>query len=118
MAVATLEPDSLKHFSIGPIDYPSLSTTELLLTAGIDLAFPTLTAQQRDALESEVLGRTLTREVALNDAAEAAAAYILALRIRDRTLAPKALMDDLEKVLILCRRFPILSDTLRKRYAD
>ncbi len=117
VAVAVLDPDALKYIPDSLIDYPALSTTELLLAAGIDLAFRALAPLQRDTLESEILSRTLTLEVAVNDAAEAAAAYILALRIRDRTLAPKALMDDLEKVLILCRRFPLLSDTLRRRYA-
>jgi hypothetical protein len=116
VALVILAPDALKHIPDNPIDYPALSTTELLLAAGIDLAFRILAPQQRDALENEFLSRTLTREVAVNDAAEAAAVYILALRIRDRTLAPKALIDDLEKVLILCRRFPLLSDTLRTRY--
>jgi hypothetical protein len=115
-AVAILDADALRHIPEAPLDYTSLDAADLLLAAGIDFTFRVLTPQHRDTLERELLSRTLTRPVAVNDAAEAAAAYILAHRIRDRTLAPKALMDDLEKVLILCRRFPLFSDTLRRRH--
>jgi hypothetical protein len=115
-AVAIVDHDALRHLPSQSLDVPNMSVAELLLVAGIDLAFRCLDPDHAQDIESALLDRILTRPVPLNDVTEAAAAYISALRIRDRTLAPKALMDDLEKVLILCRRFPLLSDTLRKRY--
>lgn len=115
-AVTIIDHDALRHLPVLSLDVPNLSAAELLLVTGIDLAFGCLDPDLAQDVERALLDRTLTRPVPLNDVAEAAAAYISALRIRDRTLAPKALMDDLEKVLILCRRFPLVSDALRKRY--
>jgi hypothetical protein len=115
-AVAIVDHDALRHLPNQPLDVASLTVAELLLVTGIHLTFRCLDLSLAVIVEKELLDRILTRPVPLNDVTEAAAAYISALRIRDRTLAPKALMDDLEKVLILCRRFPLLPDTLRKRY--
>lgn len=115
-AVAIVDHDALRRLPTQTFDIPNLSVAELLLMAGIDLAFRYLGPDLTQAIESALLDCILTRQIVLNDVTEATAAYISALRIRDRTLAPKAMMDDLEKVLILCRRFPLLSDTLRKRY--
>lgn len=115
-AVTIIDHDALRYLPSQSLDVPNLSVAELLLVTGIDLAFRCLEPDLAQVAESALLDRILTRPVPLNDVTEAAAAYISALRIRDRTLAPKALMDDLEKVLILCRRFPLMSDTLRKRY--
>jgi hypothetical protein len=115
-AVAIVNHDALRHLPNQTLDVPNLSVAELLLVAGIDLAFQYLDPDLAQVIESALLDRILTQRIVLNDVTEATAAYISALRIRDRTLAPKAMMDGLEKVLILCRRFPLLSDTLRKRY--
>lgn len=115
-AVAIIDHDALRHLPSQSLDVPNLSVAELLLVTGIDFAFRCLEPDLAQAAESALLDRVLTCPVPVNDVTEAAAAYISGLRIRDRTLAPKALMNDLEKVLILCRRFPLLSDALRKRY--
>lgn len=115
-AVGIIDRDALRLLPVLSLDVPNLSAAELLLVSGINLAFGTLELSLAQAVESALLDRILTRPVDLHDAAEAAAAYISVLRIRDRTLAPKALMDDLEKVIILCRRFPLMSDALKKRH--
>lgn len=115
-AVTIIDHEAMRHLPVLSLDVQNLSSAELLLMTGIEFAFGCLDRSLVEAVESALLDRILTRPLPLNDVTEAAAAYVSALRIRDRTLAPKALMDDLEKVLILCRRFPIMSDTLRKRY--
>lgn len=117
-AIKIIDEDALQVDPEQSLDLPNLSVEELLLVTGIDLAFGCLGTDQRKTAENIFLDRILTRPIPINDVAEAAATYISMLRIRDRTLAPKALVDDLEKLLIICRRFPLMVDTLRKRYGQ
>lgn len=115
-AVAIMNHDAVRDLPNQLSDIANLTVSELLLITGVDLTFRCLDLSVASVFEDELLNRILTKPIPLNDVTEAAAAYISALRMRDRTLAPKALIDNLEKVLILCRRFPLLSDTLRKRH--
>ncbi|MFA6243348.1 MAG: hypothetical protein WC655_20585 [Candidatus Hydrogenedentales bacterium] len=115
VALALLDREVAENQHLDLIDLPDLATTELILVAGIGIAFPNLSPVPPDDLERELLGRVLTHEIAVNDAAEAATLFAFAQRVRDRLLAPKSLIDDLDKITILCRRFPLFADTMRTR---
>jgi hypothetical protein len=115
VGLALLNREAAEDQHLHPIDLSQIGTTEIILMAGIDVAFPNLSPISRNDLERELLQRVLTQEIAINDPAEAATLYVFASRISDSLLAPKSLIDDLDKVTLLCRRFPTFADTMRTR---
>ena len=115
VALGLLDREAAEGQRLDLIQLSHLATTELILAVGIDLAFPHFSPISRDDLERELLDKVITQEIAINDAAEAATIYAFAIRIRERLLTPRSLMDDLDKVSILCRRFPLFADTMRMR---
>ncbi len=114
-ALALLDPDAANKVSAPATPFAEIVTSELLLAATIDIAFPCLTTARREELDQSLQERMLSQGLGIGDAAEAAGAHLFALRVNDRLLAPKALMNHLDLVLTLCRRFPLLADTMRTR---
>lgn len=98
-------------------DYNTLPMPDLVLLAALALAFPSEGVLEIHDIEGALQTRILREAISISDVTSAAALCVLAERLIDRfTLAPQT-STPLEKVEALCRRFPLLSHALQKRYA-
>ena len=99
-------------------DYQTLPMQDLILLAALALAFPSEGVLEIHDIEAALQTKILREAISISDVASAAALGVLAERLIDRfTLGPQT-STPLEKVEALCRRFPLLSHALQKRYAD
>ncbi|WP_411034748.1 hypothetical protein [Shinella sp. BYT-45] len=114
-AISLLDREGAAKINAPDTPFSEISTQELLLAAAIDFAFPSLATERHEELDHALQERMLSKGLTIGDAAEAAAAHVFAHRVNDRLLVPKALMNDLDLVLSLCRRFPLFADTMRAR---
>jgi hypothetical protein len=97
------------------LDPNSLATPELILAAGIDLGFAQGSIIDRDIIEGALVSRLLVDRFPINDAAEAATILISFQRIIDRIALGSPETTPTERVLSLCRRFPLFVERLQKR---
>jgi hypothetical protein len=97
------------------LDLNSLATPELILAAGINLGFGQGSIIDRDIIEGVLVSRLLVDRFPINDAAEAATILISFQRIIDRIALGSRETTPTERVLSLCRRFPLFVERLQKR---
>jgi hypothetical protein len=98
-----------------PVDMETLSTPELVIAAGVDMAFTQSSLLSRDAIEQELVSRLLKGQIAVNDAAEASTVFILFNRVIDRIALVGGETTPVDMVMGLCRRFPLFVERLRNR---
>lgn len=115
IALRLLDPNISENQNIDNIELSHLSLGEIILVMGIDFAFPNLSPVAPTDLEYELLDKVLTQRITINDAVEAATIYAFSLRVKTQLLAPQSIIDDFEKIIILCRRFPLFANTMRAR---
>ena len=114
-AFSLLDSDSASKITPPDTPFSEIATSDLLLAAAIDFAFPSLTTERHEQLDLALQERMFVKGLTVGDAAEAAAAHVFAQRVNDRLLAPTAQVNDLDLVVTLCRRFPRFADTMRAR---
>lgn len=91
----------------------ALNSAELLLVNGINLAFGLLVPQHE--IDNALLQHLLTREVVLSDISDAASIYITLKRLVDNMALGGGSASTIDRVLTLCRRFPLFVEQLKQR---
>jgi len=95
---------------------PELTTSELCFEAALGFLFANHPIIDLKAAEEEIVERVLKEPVRTQDAAEAAAIYVVLRRAVDRTvLSPSPNGDVVAQVALLCRRFQLFVDRLQHR---
>ena len=98
-------------------DYQTLPMPDLILLSALALAFPSEGVLEIHDIEAALQTKLLREAISISDVASAAALSGFAERLIDRfSLGPQS-STTLEKVEALCRRFPLLSHALQRRYA-
>lgn len=96
------------------LDLSELAPQEILLLAGIDLAFGPIGTAIVD-MERQVINHLLQGDVTIGDAVEAATLYVLLHRARDRVLLNSDSATPTERIIALGRRFPLFVERLSSR---
>jgi REase_DpnII-MboI len=96
------------------LDLASLASHELMLAAAIDLAFGSIGASRAE-IEQEMLNHILRTEIAVSDVTEAATLFVSLQRIRDKISLISEASTPADRILTLCRRFPLLVERLQTR---
>jgi hypothetical protein len=99
------------------LDLASLASQELMLAAGIDLAFGSV-GPPRAEIEQAMLNHLLRNEIAVSDVTEAATLFVALHHIRDKIALSSEASTPTDRILALCRRFPLLVERLQKRQRD
>jgi hypothetical protein len=114
-ALLHLDPSSKSRIEAPEFALDSLSTTDLLLLAAIGLGFPRSALTDIERLRQAVLKRVLGERVAVNDAAEAAALLGVFQGMLNGIAPGVSESSPTDKIIALCRRFPLFLDRLQKR---
>lgn len=116
-AMAALRLLSPSHASVSDsqeIDLEALSTSELLLAAGIQMALNPQALPSAEKLHEALLSRFFRNSVRLGDAAEAVTASMVARRVADRAMSTEA-ENPVELIVSQCRRFPLFARQMGRR---
>lgn len=105
---------SFKEISPMIINFSELTASELILAAGIYLAFP-VDDVSTATVEEAVIRMLLDQGLPINDAADSVIVAILMQRANDRLLLQSGSTSPLDIVLGLCRRFPLYAKSLEHR---
>jgi REase_DpnII-MboI len=97
------------------LDVQGLGTADLTLAAAIYLTFGGPTAGEDARIEQTLMARALTQPIPIGDAAEAAALVVLANRAAERAALASDEISPEERIVALCRRFPLFVDRLQDR---
>jgi hypothetical protein len=96
-------------------DPATLPTPDLTLVVGIGLAFPRCVQANQGNIESALVRRVLSERVGINDALEAATLLSLVGRLIDGIVLGGSDNSPVERIVALCRRFPLFVERLQKR---
>lgn len=97
------------------LDVPALGTPDLILAAAIYLAFGGPNVGENARIEQALMSRALTQPIPIGDAAEAAALVVLANRAAERAALASDEISPEERIVALCRRFPLFVERLQHR---
>jgi hypothetical protein len=97
------------------LDDSMLSIADLTLAAAIQLAFAASSTGEAAAVEKTLLSQALTKAIPINDVAEAAALAVLARRAADRIDLGSTDATAEDRIVALCRRFPLFVGRLQDR---
>jgi hypothetical protein len=114
-ALATVDEAAASQQSIAPPDLDILGTADLTLAAAIHFGFGSLLPGDEPRIERALLSRALTQTIPIGDATEAATFAILAHRTVDRITFDSPETSPEERIVILCRRFPLFVERLQTR---
>jgi REase_DpnII-MboI len=114
-ALACLEPAKALMASTPSLDPTTLPTPDLTLVVGIGLAFTRCAHTNQERMENAVVRRVLSEHVGINDAAEAATLLALFGRLIDGITLGGSDIRPAERIIALCRRFPLFVERLQKR---
>jgi hypothetical protein len=114
-ALACLEPAKAATAGAPVLDPVTLPTVDLTLIAGIGLAFPRCAHTSQGDIEDALIRRALSERVSINDAAEAATLLSLFQRLVDGIALGSRETSPVDRVIALCRRFPLFVERLQKR---
>jgi len=115
VALATVDDAASGKQQVPSLDVGTLGIADLTLAAAIHLGFMAPVASDAAAVEQALLSRAFTQPIPINDAAEAAALAVLARRATDQIVlgSPETTPED--RIVALCRRFPLFVDRLQVR---
>ena len=115
VALATVDAAASGKQQIPSLDVGTLGIADLTLAAAIHLGFMAPVASDAAAVEQALLSRAFTQPIPINDAAEAAALAVLARRATDQIVlgSPETTPED--RIIALCRRFPLFVDRFQVR---
>jgi len=106
---------SADHVVREPLDLDALSTADLVLVAATCLGFGTLDNNFLDALELSLLDRILKQPFIVGDAVEAATCVVASQRAIARVRPSFDNSSVEERLVALCRRFPLFVERLSGR---
>jgi REase_DpnII-MboI len=115
VALSTLSATKSSEVAQPDLPLDLLTGQDLLLTAGISLAFPERTNVDPLHLENVFIQKLLHEPLRLNDTAEAAAAIVLCDKIVARAALMNSDVKSDERIVALCRRFPLVVHALQNR---
>jgi hypothetical protein len=115
VALATVDAAASAKQQVPALDVGTLGTSDLILAAAIQLGFMTPVASDGAAVEQALLSRAFKQPIPINDAAEAAALAVLARRATDHIVLGSAETTPEDRIVALCRRFPLFVDRLQVR---
>jgi len=96
------------------IDLSAISTSELILTSAIELAYQPPSFPKGDRLQETLVARFLRESVRIADVMEAMTSSIVARRISERPIVLSS-HDPVELIVSHCRRFPLFARQLATR---
>lgn len=114
-ALAMLDAPAASKQSAIPFNANDLGTADLTLAAAIHLGFGGLASGDDVRVEEALLARALTQAIPIGDSAEAATLAIVAQRAVDRITFGSTEATPEERIVVLCRRFPLLVERLHSR---
>lgn len=114
-ALAYVDPDKAELNDEETIEVAELTLSDLLLVAGIRLAFARAPFPEVQILQQEWLSRLLKEEIPINSAIEAAATVVLANRVVDQIAIMDRADNSIDLILSLCRRFPLFVERIQDR---
>jgi len=114
-ALLHLEPSWKPALKVADLAIDALPTPDLLITAAIGLGFPTPASLDMKMLHQAVVARVLRERIPVNDAVEAAALLAICQCMLDQLELGVSESSPMEKVIALCRRFPLFVEQLNKR---
>jgi hypothetical protein len=97
------------------LDIDTLGTADLVLAAAISFGFGAPASSFLDGVELALLSRVLKQPFVVGDAVEAATLAIVSQRAIDRVILGSAEGSAEERILALCRRFPLFVERLQAR---
>ena len=97
------------------LELGSLANADLLLTAGIRMLCGQGIGVDQHAIETVLVQRLCSDRIVVSDAAEAATLYILARRITDAVSLASPEVSPADRIVSLCRRFPLFIERLQRR---
>jgi hypothetical protein len=114
-ALTTVDEVAGRKQAIAALNVNALGTPDLMLAAAIYLAFGGPVAGDDIRVERELMSRALTQPIPIGDAAEAAALAVLATRAGERAALAAHETSPEDRIVALCRRFPLFVDRLQHR---
>lgn len=115
VALTTVDETAARKHVMGALDVDALATPDLTLAAAIFLAFGAPITGDDVRVERVLLSRALTQPIPVGDAAEAAALAVLATRAGERAALAADETSPEDRIVALCRRFPLFVDRLQNR---
>jgi hypothetical protein len=113
-ALATVDETVASQESAAPLDLDTLGTSDLTLAAAIHFGFSY--AMPHDApVEQALISRALMQAIPVGDASEAATLSIVAQRAVDGFAFASPETTPEERIVTLCRRFPLFVERLQSR---
>lgn len=109
--------DEAKAISAGSqtIETSKLATPELVLACGIDLGFERQAQLPRKQLQLDLVSRILSESIRVGDAAESSSIWIVVRRAIDGLVLISDDATPLQRIIVLCRRFPLFVERLQSR---
>jgi hypothetical protein len=114
-ALAFVDPSKATHVEPPTLDVDALGTADLVLAAAINLGFGPASDEGSEAVEAALLSRILKQPFAIGDAVEAAALATVSERATDRIRLGASDISAEERVMVLCRRFPLFVGQMQSR---
>lgn len=97
------------------VETSQLATPELILACGIDLGFERQAQLPRKQLQLDLVSRILSETIGVGDAAESSSIWIVVTRTIDGLVLISDEAAPLQKIIVLCRRFPLFMERLQNR---
>lgn len=97
------------------LDTSKLATPELVLACGIDLGFERQAKLTRKDIQLDLIGRILGETITVSDASECSTIWIVVRRAIDGLVLGNEEVTPLQRVVVLCRRFPLFVERLQNR---
>jgi hypothetical protein len=97
------------------IDTSKLATPELVLTCGIDLGFERQAKLNRKDIQFDLVSRILGETITVSEESECSTIWIVVRRAIDGLVLGAEEATPLERIVVLCRRFPLFVERLQNR---
>ena len=114
-ALATVDGAAAAKQPVTPLDLETLGVADLVLAAAINFGFGAAASCDDARIEQALMLRALTESLRIGDAAEAATLLLVASRAIDRIALGSSEATPEDRIVSLCRRFPLFVERLQKR---
>lgn len=110
--------DASKAQAITPtvLAVSTMPISDLVMASAVHLGFGYPTIGLGDEIEKAIMEHVLRRSVSIGDAAEAAALFVVVQRTIDRIALGENQASAEERIITLCRRFPLFVERLQNRH--
>jgi len=114
-ALAVVDDAAGRKQPAAALEVEALGTPDLTLAAAIYLAFGGPPPGEDARIEQALMSRSLTQPIPMGDAADAAAVLVLATRTAQRAVLASDDVSPEDRIVTLCRRFPLFVERLQNR---